>query len=238
MAVNSKTSTSMWKQYLFEFLSIFIGITLAFALQKWNDYRVDRYSEMEILTEMKVGLELDLKDVNDNQTGHRMGIKSCDYFRGVVDNKPFNKDSLYHAYYTLWRDFISVQNKSGYETLKSKGLELIRNDSLSFGIIKLYDFYYEILEKLEENYSENQFNKVYFHPMNDLLSEYYVFNENGGLVDIRQPIKLTKKEKNLFYSYLFRIKNNRKFMLRMYDMVEKELVKMIARIDEELENRQ
>ncbi|MEM6966668.1 MAG: hypothetical protein AAF573_18030, partial [Bacteroidota bacterium] len=181
MSINS--STSPWKQYLFEFLSIFIGISLAFALQQWNDHRINRYSELEILTEMKVGLELDLSDVKDNQNGHQMGIKYCDYFRDIIDNRPFSKDTLYMAYFTLWRDFISVQNKSGYETLKSKGLELIQNDSLSFDIIKLYDFYYEILEKLEEQYSENQFNDNYFHPMNDLLAEYYVFDENGNLVD-------------------------------------------------------
>ena len=49
-------------------------------------------------------------------------------------------------------DYISIQNISGYETLKSNGLELIRDDSLRFEIITLYEYDYSILKKFEEEY--------------------------------------------------------------------------------------
>ncbi len=121
-----------WRKYLLEFLVIFIGITLAFALDRWNENRKEIRSESKILAEMKHGLTLDLQDVNENLKGHHAGIRSCDYFRSLINNEPVKNDSLHFYYFMLWRDFISIQNKTGYESLKAKGLESIRNDSLRF----------------------------------------------------------------------------------------------------------
>ena len=60
-------------------------------------------------------------------------------------NKKVNSDSLMTYYRDLTRDFISIQNTAGYETLKSRGLELIKNDSLRLQIITLYEYNYKIL---------------------------------------------------------------------------------------------
>ena len=48
-----------WKKYGFEFLSIFIAVTSAFALNNWNDNRQNQISEEKILKEIKNGIELD-----------------------------------------------------------------------------------------------------------------------------------------------------------------------------------
>jgi heme O synthase-like polyprenyltransferase len=47
------------RKYAFEFLSIFIAVIAAFALNNWNDNRKDRIAESKILTEISNGLELD-----------------------------------------------------------------------------------------------------------------------------------------------------------------------------------
>jgi hypothetical protein len=57
----------------------------------------------------------------------------------IVNNIPVDKDSLPIFYHFLTRDFITIQNTSGYQTLKSKGLETIKNDSLRRNIIDLYE---------------------------------------------------------------------------------------------------
>ena len=51
-----------WKKYTFEFLSIFIAVSSAFALNNWNDNRRDRNAERKILEEIYNGLEKDLDD--------------------------------------------------------------------------------------------------------------------------------------------------------------------------------
>jgi len=229
----NKRSTN-WKKYTVEFLTFFLGITLAFALDNWNDNRNERESEKKILVEIKNGLQLDLSDVKGNIGGHKNGIKACDYFRNLLDNKEVAKDSLRMYNSALLRDFISIQNKSGYESLKSNGLKLIENDSLRFKIITLYDFYYEILEKVEENYSEMQFYRNYYQPITNMLAENLVFDIHGRLIDITQPINLSSIERNKFLSHLMNIEKNRQFVLYQYLEIETAITELIDDIDKEL----
>ena len=222
------------KKYTFEFLSIFIGISLAFALDHWNENRNERESEKKILIEIRNGLELDLVDVKGNIRGHKLGIKACDYFRNLIDNKEVKKDSLDVYNFILLRSFISIQNKSGYESLKSNGLKLVQNDSLRFEIISLYDFYYEILEKIEENYSEMQFYPNHYSAINTLFSDNMLFDSKGRLIEIVQPIELSKKEKNSFLNRLMSIEKNREYILKQYFEIESKIIELVNNIESEL----
>jgi len=224
---------SKWRIFLLEFLSIFIGVSLAFALEKWNQDRKEFETEDKILLEIKNGLERDLKDIEENIMGHKACIEACYYFRDWMNNQPIGQDTLRRQYFLLLRDFISIQNKTGYESLRSKGLELVRNDSLRYSIISLYDFSFEILEKLEEQYSEMQFNDNYYKEINTLLTPYMVFDENGQFDSLKKA-NLTAKEKNEFLSYLYRIEDNRKYMLKYYDRIYKEMSKMTTDINKNL----
>ncbi len=227
-----KRSKLKWRKYLLEFLTIFIGVTLAFALTKWNEDRNRYESSEKTLLEIKNGLELDLTDFNINKIGHKRGISACNYFRAYLREEPIKKDSIDYKYRSLLRDLISIQNMSGYESLKSKGLELVENDSLRLEIITLYDFYYEALEKLEETYSENQFYDTYHTPISEMLAEYMVFDKDGRLVDLSPPIGLSKKEKNLLMHYLWKIEWNRNFTNDFYLMTEKKVKELIKHIEE------
>ncbi|MEM6699972.1 MAG: DUF6090 family protein [Bacteroidota bacterium] len=219
-----------WRKYFLEFLSIFIGISVAFALEKWNEDRRDQRSEEKTLLEIKNGLHQDILDIEQNIGGHKAGLNACNYFRKIIDDQPVAKDSLAKQYFYLLRDYISIQNKTGYESLKSKGLELIQDDSLRFAIISMYDIHYEILEKLEEQYSEMQFNQNYYQSINDLLSPYMVFDEKGLLIDIEYP-ELSKKDRRAFLSYLWRIENNRQYVMKYYAFIREEVRRLIKRID-------
>lgn len=228
------TNKTNWKNYLFEFLSIFIGVSLAFALSNWGENRRDAQAETKILTEIKNGLQLDLSDVDQNIAGHKKGIKSCDYFRYLIEGANADPDSAAFHYFFLLRDFISIQNKSGYESLKSRGLGLVKNDSLRLEIISLYDFYYEIIEKLEEDYDEKQFNRNYYLEINNLLVEYMEFDKNGDLARINYPRNLSEVEKKKLLSYLWRMKGNREYCLKYYDLMKEKLNHLIKSIDQNI----
>ncbi len=235
--LNNMTESKInWKKYLYEFLTIFIGVTLAFALTKWNDNNNRFESSEKTLLEIKNGLSLDLYDLSLNRKGHGMGIYACEYFRDYLSNEPINKDSIGIYYRALLRDYLSIQNRSGYESLKSKGLELIKDDSLRLEIISLYDFHFEIIEKLEETYSENQFHRTYFSSVNNMLAEYMVFDKNGKLIDITPPNGLSKKEKKLLLSYFWKIESNRKFTYDYYGAVEEKVRKLISLIEKHVKD--
>jgi len=223
-----------WPALAIEFFSIFIAVTMAFGLDKWNENRRDRLSETKILQEIRHGLALDLLDMEQNIRGHRQGIKACVYFRKMISGGEASPDSLGFHYYAILRDYISIQNASGYESLKSKGLELIENDSLRLHIISLYDFHYQFLEKLEENYSENQFDKSYFHRINDILTDHMAFDSSGRMTALAQPLPLSSKEKAALHLYVNRIQFNRQFVIKLYFSTKEKIQELIEEIDEDI----
>lgn len=225
-----------WKRYFFEFLSIFIGVSMAFALNKWNEDRRDSQSEQKTLMEIRNGLELDLSDLKHNIAGHDIGIKACNYFRTLIDNQEIDLDTFTFQFHHLLRDYITIQNKSGYESLKSHGLELISNDSLRLEIISLYGFHYEVIQKLEEEYNEMQFYDNYYEIINETLAAYLIFDENGELAGINQPIELTNNEKNKILISLWQIEKNRKFTKDYYVITIEKVKNLILNIDKEFEN--
>ena len=232
--LNEKLQLMNWKKYTFEFISIFIAVITAFALNNWNDNRNNRNAESKILSEINNGLEKDLEDIRSNVLGHKLGMKATDYFRDMIANKPISKDSVMFHYFNLTRDFVSIQNTSGYETLKSRGLELIENDSLRTKIISLYEYDYNTLRKLEEEYYEIQFQENYFEDINRSISQNFQFNEDKLITGISTPLKLNQNEEKILLTYLWKIQSNRSFILNYYSQVESEIEKLRVEIENEL----
>jgi hypothetical protein len=222
------------KKYIFEFLSIFIAVIAAFALDNWNDNRNNRHAESKILSEIINGLDKDLFDVQLNIEGHKRGVNATAFFRNLIAKKPIATDSLMFHYFHLTRDFVSIQNTSGYETLQSRGLELIQNDSLRTDIISLYEYAYKTLRKLEEEYYEMQFHENYFKEINASLAQNFQFNEDKQIVGIRTPLQLDAQQEKLLLLYLYRIESNRNFILVYYTEIEKTIKALREEIEEEL----
>lgn len=215
-----------WKKYSFEFLSIFLAVISAFALNNWNDNRRDHNAEVKILKEISNGLEKDIEDINENVFGHKEGIESCVFWRKIINNQPVKLDSLIQHYQNLTRDYISIQNRSGYESLKSKGLEIIEDDSLRSDIISLYEYDFTTLRKLEEEYREIQFHQSYFKDINEFIAPNLAFDERGNIASLKIPLQLTERDKKIFLSYLWKIQINRNFTLHYYNQVEQETVRI------------
>jgi hypothetical protein len=223
-----------WKKHGFEFLSIFIAVVSAFALNNWNDNRKDAHTENKILTEISNGLEKDLDDIKLNVGGHKSGIEACNYFRRVFVGKSFATDSLMFHYFKLTRDFVSIQNTAGYETLKSKGLEVVNNDSLRLKIISLYEYDYNTLRKLEEEYAEMQFQENYFKEINDELAPNFKIDSNGNIIGVEMPIQIQEDKRNKLLIYLWKIQSNRVFILQYYAEIERKINEVRADIDFEI----
>lgn len=224
-----------WKNYGFEFLSIFIAVISAFALNNWNENRKNQNAESKVLTEIYNGLGKDLEDLHLNKAGHKMGLKAAVYFKDLLANKSVSLDSVMFHYFNLTRDFVSIQNISGYETLKSKGLELIENDSLRTKIISLYEYNYSTLRKLEEEYFELQFQENYFKEINQLLSQSFEFDKNKALSGIITPIKISENDEKIILIYLWKIQVNRNFILNYYSEVENKIERLRTELKKEIE---
>ena len=199
------------RRYAFEFLSIFVAVISAFALNNWNDHRKDEIAEAKILNEIYRGLGEDLKDIDVNVAGHRQGIRACTYWRSVLLNEPVDVDSAGLMYFFLLRSFLSMQNTSGYETLKSRGLELIQDDSLRAAIITTYEYDYYFIRSYEEQYGEMQFYQLYHEDFDRWLASHFTYDEALTIVGLDLPLKLSAEQKSIAVSYLNRIAINRQF---------------------------
>ena len=229
-----KIKFNNWKKHGIEFLSIFIAVISAFALNNWNENRRDARTENKILTEISNGLEKDLDDIKLNISGHQYGIYACNYFRKAFAGKNIKADSLMFHYRNLTRDFVSIQNIAGYETLKSKGLELINNDSLRLNVISLYEYDYNILRKLEEEYSEMQFQENYFKEINEELAPNFNIDSNGNITGIDLPLKIQENKRNKLLLYLWKIQSNRIFILQYYSEIENKIGEVRENINNEI----
>jgi len=231
-----KKKSGNWKKYGFEFLSIFIAVITAFALNNWNEKRRDSNSENKILIEIDNGLDKDIEDIKINIGGHKQGILACNYFTRAFNGIEVDSDSIVLHYFNLTRDYISIQNTAGYETLKSKGLELVQNDSLRLKIISIYEYDYNALQKFEEEYFEMQFQKNYFKEINEELAPYIEFDATGEIIGLISPLEIPKYKKQKLLLYLWKIKRNRNYILRYYSEIETKIFSVRKSINNEIKD--
>lgn len=224
-----------WKRYGFEFLTMFIAIVAAFALNNWQENKKDALSENKILTEIFNGLEKDLDDIKANVGGHEAGIAACNYFRKAFAGMEVKPDSFMVHFLSVTRDFTSMQNTAGYETLKSKGLEIIDDDSLRLKVISLYEYDFTTLRKLEEEYFAMQFHENYSKEITTALAPNFSVDDVGNLIGIDIPLKIPKDKRNELLLYLINIQNDRSFALRFYSDIEKKIADVRALIKNEIE---
>lgn len=225
----AKSSNSV-SRFVLEIFSIFLGVTIAFLANHWNEQRKERIIERKTLEEISLELQSDLSDIRNNMNGHNLGIDAVDMFQDYNHGKSVNYDSLSIYFERLYRDYISITNTTAYETLRLRGIEIITNDQLRADIVDLYDFAYEIIQKLEEEYYPAQFHKNYFDDISAHYKDYMAIE--GQRIRFIKPYQGTPDQKMLLI--LREIKQWRLFNLLSYQEAEKKILKLIEDIDTEL----
>ncbi|UHO38875.1 hypothetical protein H5J24_01425 [Chryseobacterium capnotolerans] len=225
---------STLKKYFTDFVLIFISVILAFILTEWSANQGEKVSQSKILTEIHNGLQSDTKDFKANRDNHKISIRGVQVFRNWTSGKPVPQDSIALYYYALFRNYTPIINKTGYESLKANNLKTITNDSLRFGIISLYDYHYQIIEKLENSNSEMQDFTNYFKATNDIIHPYLIFDEKGNTKGLQLTHKLSENQKKELMSYFWRMELNKKFKVMRYNEVIKKQNELQKSISEEL----
>lgn len=158
-----------------EILLVMIGILLALQVNNWNQNKKDRILEIEILKEIGNNLNQDLDDHNQN----------LDYLSNVVNSSQvvlnhLNNDLPYHdslakhfAWLPITPNFDAIT--SGYDLLKSKGFNIITNDSIRQHISSLYGKNYNWLRDfLKDRWDQN--NAPLFENMMTKFKTFEIMN--------------------------------------------------------------
>jgi hypothetical protein len=123
-----------------EIILVVIGILI--ALQVNSSYQVAKTKQLEVkyLKEMRNNLIFDLNDIDFNIRFNESRYASNEIVLQHLRRRLPYHDSLDFHLSNLLLTTRSISNTSAYEGLKSRGLEIISNDSLRAEITKMYTF--------------------------------------------------------------------------------------------------
>ena len=226
------------KDSLWDLIVVAVGIIIAIQADNLREYILSKDKEKTILTQIKRGLKKDIDDINFNINGHTIALNSDSVILDCIKYKlPFREELIYHFPNTLL-DFIFITNTGAYETLKSIGMDLIKDDSLQLSIAEIYDSDYEKLHKFEEEFYPTQsYNRffVYFSknfkfykiPWNTVSS---VCSCSAYPIDYTNLINDTEYEIILQNDILWR-----KLFIDRYNKMSEKANILISMIDKELE---
>lgn len=142
-------SRTFWLFTISEFVLVILGILIALQIDNWNQNRQDKKLETVLLKEFLRNLKSDLVNVEGNAYGLTVALNSSEIIlANFIENKPYH-DSLEYHFGQLNRGTMFNPDRSAFESLKSIGIELIRNNALREQITYLYSAKYDYLLKLE-----------------------------------------------------------------------------------------
>jgi hypothetical protein len=221
-------------KYIAELIVVVFGVYLGFMANNYSEDLKQREYVNTTIKEMYQGLAEDAKDAELNKSGHLGGQKAVNYFINLSNNKAVSMDS-FELYFlaVLTRNFVSIQNTAPFETIKSKGFNLITNDSLRKNMIKLYDFQYELLEKIEEKYQETQFYANEANRINEILAPSILYDDEGKFVKVKMPLQISEKDRNRLILILKRVNFNRRFIISLYDTVIQDIQNLRKQLEVE-----
>ncbi|MCE7990687.1 MAG: hypothetical protein HEP71_01850 [Roseivirga sp.] len=231
----SKRAKISWRSFFLEILSIFIGITVAFSLDNWNQKRLQKIDEIKMLKELRNGLQSTLDDMESNSEGHASSIHSGIQLVKFINGELLSTDSVANYYTDALVDYTFTPNTGAYETLKSRGVHLISNDSIRLAIVNLYDFTFKAMVRLEEGEGAYKFYQNYSPLLNKRMSgmkpSYYV---NKRLKRIDYPTNYSKRQDHEFMLLTENMNHSRVVMLNFYKREEIRVKKLIEDIQKEL----
>lgn len=227
-----KHKTAKYFKYAIgEIVLVVIGILIALQLNNWNTDRIARLEELKLLTEMHHNLESDLEDciwnINKNLELHQ---SNSAVLRHLEEQTPLH-DSLKLHYGNILGTTTQRRNMSTYDHLKSKGIDLISNDSLRRDITALYSERYYYIEKMELQYD----NQIQLNQVLPQINEKVIIDNISKTGD---PIDLESLQNdNAFKGVLRTNVYVRWFMAYRYKSLRTDIEYLINKIKNELEVR-
>lgn len=222
--------------FLIEVFSIFIGITSAFWLDNWNKNRLQKREEIKILQELKNGLKSTLSDMKSNVQGHQTSINASFQLMKFINGELESTDSVRHYYQLATIDYTFTPNTGAYETLKSRGVQLITNDSIRLSIISLHDFTFKAMVRLEEEEEAFEFFKNYSPILVERFSKMKIsYYRNNFIASIDYPPNYEPRKDHEFMFISNKMINSRAIIQNFYNRNENIVEKLIESIDTELQ---
>ena len=132
-----------WRRILGELFMLVTGILIALQINNWNEDRKERNFERKILAEIALALKSDLRNQIETRIYRAEQIEQATAtVLEYLDGKIAYHDSLARKFWRLNWVMLYEPQTAPFETLRSKGIETVRNDKLRQQLLQLYDYSY------------------------------------------------------------------------------------------------
>ncbi len=229
--LSQKKITAYFFYALGEILLVVIGILIAVQVNNWNVNNKVRAEELKLLKEMVNNLDSDIEDciwnINKNQDLLKSNLA---VLRQLEERIPLH-DSLRTHYGNISYATTQRKNHSAYEYLKSRGMNLVQNDSLRRNIADVYSLRFRFIERKELEYdSYIQVNLV----IPQLIGKIIV----DDISKMGYPISLEELyDDEVFKGTLYTNVNAKRFMVARYENLKEAMESLKQQINEELRGR-
>ncbi|WP_406682981.1 DUF6090 family protein [Seonamhaeicola sp. MEBiC1930] len=238
-------NTSKYLKYAFgEIILVVIGILIALQINNWNENRKQTAEEIRLLENLKVSLLRDTGQLSRFIVLQRRIPKSANLILEYLEKDLPYQDSLKTHFGNTTNLFIWNHDKSGYETIQSKGMHVITNEYLRRKISS----YYAIVEESHSKYMD-MYQDFLLTSINEILKTRFDQIWEGNAMEFyknfsyESPIsKMTPLDFESLKSdqeYLFFLKTISNFydwiIEGQYFMQSDAIEELIPKIDEEIE---
>ena len=234
-----------------EIILVVIGILIALQLNNLNERNKFKAKEIEILSDFKASLELDLINFNRALEQGEKSKSSMEIILAHLEADLPYSDSL-KIHFSLTTDTWTAQvNVSVFESLKSEGLSLISNKELRQELVRLYDEliigqkernnrYRDLLDVGSANILITRFDELWKGNHEEWMEEndYGDINySTDGLKGEMTPIDYEKLKDDQEYLYFLKSLKNRRFWNVEIELmsVKKAIISILKKIEVELE---
>jgi hypothetical protein len=220
-----------------EIVLVVIGILIALQINNWNEKRNNAIQELQLLKSCKIGLLKDLSDIDQNIKTHNRSIASVELILKIIeDNQPYN-DTLSKHFGNVLASTKFFYSTSSFETIKSKGVDLITNITLRNQIIDVYDSNYTFFLKIDNRQSDEirRGSTDIFSTRFEESDKYKILdteNIQGYIVPL--DFESLKKDQEFLY-YLKSLKNKTILFVNFsYSNLRREVVNLINALQNEI----
>jgi hypothetical protein len=128
-----------------EIILVVIGILIALQVNNWNQNRIDSKIEKQLLSELLKNLEVNEERLKESASEEYITAQSIEYVVSTLEHKLAYNDSM--DFHFGRADYASdiVLTSTAFETIKSKGFDIITSDDIRNSTIDLFDSDYGVL---------------------------------------------------------------------------------------------
>jgi hypothetical protein len=173
------------KEYLLEFLMIFIAVTLGFFAESYREYLAERSKEKEYIYSIVNDLKNDTLNFNFSAAANKQLIVGIDSLIKIMSVPSTNNDTglialKYYSRYLLSTYSVTLSDGTISQLRNNGGLRLLQKDSVYKTIISYYN--------MAKNLTEVQYYNTHQWMINIAQNQAsHIFNYSANIIDITDP---------------------------------------------------